>query len=247
MIFKSDISAGQFFELIRPAVLVLSALASIWVLTSARRNRFLNYVAIGWALGTFFFPLITLPLYLIGRCIRRRSEERHDGANAGREFAASSAHRRRVAIPLTYAAVLLSLVGFYLYWDHQSVDGHLARAAQAKLSGKRGETIDEYRAALKLEDNPHTRKLLAMELADTGDWTGALGELRKAEQAGETDDRMSFYIATLLDLLDLPNQAALDYQRFLASRACNQPLPDERCAGANLRVQAAHAGSPPRW
>jgi hypothetical protein len=240
--FKFDISAGGFFELIRPAVLVLSALASIWVLASARRHRSPIYVAIGWALGTLFFPLITLPLYLIARFIRRRGEQPHDGAEARKTFSSSPAPRWRVVIPLAYAAVVLSLIGFYLYWDHQSVDGHLARATQAKVSGKRGGTIDEYRAALKLEDNPHTRKLLAMELADTGDWTGALLELRKAEQGGETDDLIAFYIATLLDSLNLPNQATLEYQRFLESRVCTQPLPDERCVGASVRVQAARAG-----
>ncbi|MGH9429102.1 MAG: hypothetical protein ACRD2L_22700, partial [Terriglobia bacterium] len=154
--------------------------------------------------------------------------------------------RWSVAIPLAYAAVVLSLIGFYLYRDHQSVDGHLARAALAKLSGQRGGTIDEYRAALKLEDDPHTRKLLGMELADTGDWTGALFELRKAEQGGETDDRMAFYIATLLDSLNLPNQAILEHQRFLENRVCTQPLPEERCAGASVRVQAAQAASRPR-
>ncbi|MCA1573013.1 MAG: hypothetical protein LC770_00420 [Acidobacteria bacterium] len=246
MTFKFDISAGEFFELIRPAVLVLSALASIGVLTSARR-RFVNYVAIGWALGTLFFPLITLPLYLIARFILQRSEPpAHAGAEERKTFSSSPAPSWRIAIPLVYAAVVLSLIAFYLYWDHQSVDSHLARAAQAKLSGKRGGTIDEYRAALKLEANPHTRKLLAIELADTGDWTGALFELRKAEQDGETDDLMAFYIATLLDSLNLPNQATLEYQRFLESRACTQPLPDKRCSGASVRVQAAQAARRPR-
>ncbi|MDQ3667491.1 MAG: hypothetical protein M3410_13110 [Acidobacteriota bacterium] len=239
MTFKFNISAGGFFELIRPAVLVISALASIWVLTSARRNRFVNYVAIGWALGTLFFPLITLPLYLVARFTRRRSEQPHDGAKTRQTFPSSPAPRRRAAMPLAYAAVVLCSIGYYLYRDHQSVDGHLARAAQAKVSGKRAGTIDQYRAALKLEDNAHTRKLLAMELAATGDWTGALRELRTAEQEGETDDLISFYIATLLDSLNLPNQATLEYQRFLLSRVCTQTLPDERCAEASVRVKRA--------
>lgn len=240
MIFKFDISAGEFFELIRPAVLVLSALASIWVLTSARRHRFSSYAAIGWALGTLFFPLTTLPLYFIARFSRRPSEQPDRKEVAGRKtISRSRAPRWRVAIPLTYATVVLSLIGLDLYRDRQSVDGHLARAAHAKISGKRGETIDEYWAALTLDDNAHTRKLLAMELADTGDWTGALIQFRKAEQGGETDDLMAFYIATLLDSLNLPNQASLECQRFLESRVCTQPLPDERCAVASVRVQAS--------
>ena len=246
MNFKFDISAGQLFELIRPAVLVLSALASIWVLASARRQRFLIYVAIGWALGTLFFPLIVLPLYLIARFIHQPSEQPNYAAEARKTFSSSSTPRWRVTIPLAYATVVLSLIGSYLYWDHQSVDGHLTRAAHAKINGQRGGTIDEYRAALKLEDNPHTRKLLARELVDTGDWTGALLELRKAEQGGEPDDLIVFYIGSLLDLLNLPNQAKLEYQRFLQTRACTQPLPDERCGVASVRVQAARAGIQPR-
>ena len=74
MTFKLDISAGEFFELIRPSVLVLSALVSTWVLASARRHRFTTYVAIAWAVVTLFFPLIALPLYLIARLIRRRTD-----------------------------------------------------------------------------------------------------------------------------------------------------------------------------
>jgi hypothetical protein len=186
--------------------------------------------------------LIVLPLYLIARCIRRRSEQPDYSADARKTFSSSSTPRWRVAIPLTYATAVLSLIGFYLYWDHHSVDGHLTRAAHAKISGKRAGTINEYRAALNLEDDPHTRKLLARELADTGDWTGALVELRKAEQGGEPDDLIAFYIGSLLDLLNLPNQATLEYQRFLETTACTQPLPDERCAVASVRVEAARAG-----
>lgn len=241
MILEFNISAGAFFELIRPAVLVLSAFASIWVLTNARQRRIPIYVALGWALGTLFSPLVFLPLYLITRFMRVRSEgATHAENDARKQTLLATAPRWQIAMPLAYAAIVLSIIACYLYWDYQSVDAHLARAAQAKLSGKRGDTINEYRAALELEDAPHTRKLLAKELADAGDWTGALFELRIAEQGGESDDLMAFHIATLLDLLNLPNQARLEYQRFLESRACTQPIPDERCLGANVRVQEAH-------
>lgn len=246
MSFKFDISAGGFFELIRPAVLVLSALASIWVLASARRHRFRNYIAVAWALGTLFFPLITLPLYLIARFERRRREQPQDPGKMLRTFSSAPAPRLRIVLPLAYAAVVLSAIGLYLYRDYQSVDGHLARATQAKVSGERGGTIDEYRAALKLEDNPHTRKLLGMELAEAGDWTGALLEFRKAEQGGEADVLLPYYIAAMLDSLNLPNQATLEYKRFLESTACTQPLPDERCEGTSARVQAMQPDSRPR-
>jgi hypothetical protein len=238
--FRFDISAGEFFELIRPTVLVLSALASIWVLASARQRRFPLYLAFVWAVGTLFFPLITLPLYLIVRFIRKRRQRAIlTGSAAGETTTSATQPRWRIAVPLTYAAVVFSLIGFYQYRDQQSVDAHLARATQAKVGGKRGTTIYEYRAALKLEDNPHTRKLLAIELASAGDWTGALTELREAEQDGEPDDLIAFYIATLLDSLNLRNQATLEYERFLQSEACTQPLPHDRCSVASARVQRA--------
>ena len=230
MSFKVDIPAGEFFELIRPAALVVSALASIWVLTSARRHRFRAHIAVAWALATLFFPLITLPMYLIVRFRRR-----------GRRIPLAdhpATLRWPVAMPLIYAALVLSLIGVYLYRDQYSVDAYLASAAQAKVSGERMGTIDAYRAALKLEDNAHTRKLLALELADAGEWTEALFQFREAEQDGESDDFLSFDIARMLELLNLPNQAAVEYQRFLTSRACTSPLPDDRCALANARLQA---------
>jgi hypothetical protein len=239
--FKLDTSAGEFFELIRPSVLVLSAVASVWVLASARRHRFRIYTAMAWALGTLFFPLITFPLYLIARFIRPRSGP-HKGSPVDRTLS-SPAPRRRIVVPLAYFAIVFFLIGLYLYRDHQNVDSHLARANQSKLNGKPGGAIDEYRAAIELENNPHTHKLLAIELADTGDLTGALFELRTAEQGGELDDLIAFRIATLLDLLNLPNQATLEYQRFVESPACNQPLPDEHCGGATLRVQAEQTQS----
>lgn len=230
MSFKVQISAGEFFELIRPAALVVSALASIWVLTSARRHRFRDYIAVAWALATLFFPLITLPMYLIARF--RRRERRIPLADHPATL------RWLVAMPLIYTALVLSLIVVYLYGDQYSVDAYLASAAQAKVSGERMATIEGYREALKLEDNAHTRKLLAIELANAGDWTEALFQFREAEQDGENDDFLSFNIARMLDVLNLPNQAAVEYQRFLTSRACTPQLPDDRCALANARIQA---------
>lgn len=245
MIFRFPTSAGEFFELIRPAVLVLSALASIWVLASARRYRFVNYVAITFALGTLFFPLITLPLYLIARFIRRPNDQPAHEQGERKTISSPPPLQHRIGLPLAYATIVFTVSAFYLYWDHQSVDGHLARAVQAKLSGNRVATINEYRAALTLEDNPHTRKLLAIELADSGEWAAALFELRLAEKGGVDDDRIALYIATLLESLNLPNQAILEYQRFLESRSCTQPLPDERCAAASTKVRAAQSASRP--
>ena len=232
-------SAGEFFDLIRPSVLVLSALLSTWVLASALRRRVPWFLATLWALGTLFFPFITLPLYLVVQLVRQRRERAADAVNAAPDRGVHRAALRwRVATPVVYATVVLSVIGLYLYSDYQSVDAHLARATQAKLRGDLGGTISEYRAALGQEDNPHTHKLLAIELSDVGNWTEALSEFRLAEDAGEPDDSIAFRIGTLLDILNLGGQAKLEYERFLVSKACTQPLPDDRCVTARGRVQA---------
>lgn len=232
-------SAGELFELIRPFVLVLSALLSTWVLVNARQRRFSLFLATLWALGTLFFPLITLPLYLVVQFVRKRNERTAHAVNAteGRGVT-RAAPRWRITTPLVYATVVLSVIGLYLYSDQESVDARLARAIQAKLRGDLGSTISEYRGALGQEDNPHTHKLLAIELADIGNWTEALSEFRQAEEGGEPDDSIAFRIGTLLDILNLGGQAKLEYQRFLVSEMCTQPLPDDRCATARGRAEA---------
>ena len=208
MTFKFELSAGEFFELIRPTVLVLSALASIWVLASARRHRFPNYVVIGWALGTFLFPLITLPLYLIARFTRRSDRPANFGAR--KSSTSLPAPRWRVGIPLAYAAVVLSLIGFYLYWDQQSVDDHLARAAQAKVRGNRAGTIDEYRAALKLEDNPQREVVACEKTWRYCDWTRAWSNFQGGT-GGEIDDRMALLYATCL-IRSTSQKGTLEYK-----------------------------------
>ena len=223
MTFKFDISAGEFFELIRPTVLVLSGFVSIWVLVSARRHRFRNYVAIAWALGTLFFPLVTLPLYLIARLIRRRSGQPPDGAEVRSSLFSSPASRWPVVIPLVYATVVLSLIGSYLYRDYHSVDSHLARAAHAKLHGNRGGTIDEYRAALTLEDDPHTRKLLAIELADLVTGLGRCLNFEGGTRR-ETDDVLAFRVATCL-IHSSPNQATSN-TKVPRKQGLHSPLPE---------------------
>jgi len=236
--WRINMSAGELFDLIRPAVLVISALLSTWVLASARR-RFPLFLAMLWALATLFFPFITLPLYLVVQFVRKRHELTAGAINAAPGRGVPRAVPRwRIATPLVYATVVLAVIGLYLYSDHQSVDAHLARATQAKLRAEPGKTISEYRAALRQEDDPHTHKLLAIELADVGNWTEALSEFRLAEEGGEPDDSIAFRIGTLLDILNLAGQAKLEYQRFLVSEACTQPLPDARCVVARGRVQA---------
>ena len=161
--------AGELFELIRPVVVVISIVLSSWVLASARK-RFAIYLAFAWALGTLFLPLIVLPVYLVVILFWRRP---------------ALSRRWRFSLPLTYCAILL--VGFGVYFNHenQTVDAHLARANQAKLVEDHATAIREYRRALALEDNAHTHKLLAIELANAGQLTEAIQEFRLAEQRGE--------------------------------------------------------------
>ena len=204
-------------------MLIVSALLSTWILSNARKH-FSFLVALLWALATFILTPIILPIYLIALLLRR-----------GR--AVPNEVPWKLAIPLVYCVVIIAGITVYLANERKGVDAHLARAAYAKLRGNHPETIAEYRAALLEKDDPHTRKLLGLELIESGQWTEALGELRKAEREGEPDDLVIFRIASLLDLLRLPSQAQLEYKRFLESDLCIQPLPDPRCERARRRIQ----------
>jgi hypothetical protein len=163
-------SAGQLFDLIMPAAFAVSALISTWVLGSARK-RFQLFYALALAIGTLFLPLIVFPVYLVVMMWRGKT---------------GLPRRWRYSLPLLYALITLSAVGAYFYFDSRSVDAHLARAAQAKLVDDSTTAIREYRAALKREDDPHTHKLLAIELANAGQVSEAITEFRLAELGGET-------------------------------------------------------------
>jgi tetratricopeptide (TPR) repeat protein len=204
-------------------MLLVSALLSIWILANARKH-FSFLVALLWALATFFLTPIVLPIYLIVLLLRRGSALRNEA-------------RWQLTVPLIYGVVIIAGITVYLANERKGVDAHLARAAYAKLRGNHSEAIAEYRAALLEKDDPHTRKLLGLELIESDQWTEALGELRKAEAEGEPDDLVIFKIASLLDLLKLPGQAQLEYKRFLESGLCLQPLPDKRCETARSRIQ----------
>jgi MFS family permease len=168
-IILGGISAGQLFDLIMPAAFVISALVSTWVLASARK-RFQLHFAIGWAVGTLFLPLIIFPLYLVIILWRRK---------------VGPPQRWRYTLPLLYATIVLSAIAGYFYFDTRSVDAHLARANQAKLTGDTHAAIREYRAALAVEDDPHTHKLLAIQLEKAGQMSEASDEFRRAQQGGE--------------------------------------------------------------
>jgi len=224
-------SAGEFFDLIWPAVLVFSALISAWVLASARK-RFPFYQSLLWALGTLFFPLIVLPLYFIALLVTRRkimaTPDSYPHGITNRKWTFS--------LPLLYASIVLCCIGVYVYRDTQSVDAHLAQATMDKLRSQRAKTIQEYKAALALEDDPHTHKLLAIELAAAGYWTDAISEFRLAQKGREPDDTIHFRLGVLLEKLAHPGEARLEYEEFLNTPACTDEPVDVRCEAAGQRV-----------
>jgi len=220
---KPTLSAGELFDFIRPAVLVASALISTWVLVRARR-RYHFWSSLLWALGTLLSPLVVIPLFLAACWF---------GSNSRDEPARGP---NKLTLALIYSVVTLLAIGAYLYLDSRTVDAHLARAAQARIKGNRGKAIAEYRAALTKEDNPHTHKLLAIELADAGDRTTAIQEFRRAEAEGETDETIPYRIGELLYSLNQAAEADLEYRKFLNSTACTQSPGDVRCEKAVSRV-----------
>jgi len=237
-----QISAGEFFELLRPTALVVSALLSTWVLASSRRWNFRFFFALILAIATFFLPFIVLPLYLIARTLAK--QRGGGGEPDSRKYSSESSGSIvpaliKFAIPAAYCAALLSFTALYFYRDRNSVDAHLARAAQAKVMNQRERAISEYRAALALEDSSHTHKLLGIELANAGLWPEALVEFRAAERGAEADESLSFRSAQALEAIGNRAEAAVEYQRFLSTPACTQAVPDSRCEAARMSLQSA--------
>lgn len=172
MIPRIHMPAGELFELIRPVVIVLSILLSSFILASARK-RFSNVISFLWAVGTLFLPLVVGPVYFAVILFWRLPVR---------------SRRGRFLVPFAYGALLLTGFGFFFYHETQTVDAHLARANQAKLIEDHATAIREYRRAIALENNPHTHKLLAIELANDGQVNEAAAELRLAQQGGEPVD-----------------------------------------------------------
>ena len=219
MTLRIDMSAGEFFDLIRPTAIVLAALISTWVLASARK-RFPTYIAFVWAAGTLFLPLIVFPLYLAILLIWRRPIR---------------IQKWRSGLPIIYSLVVLAVVALYFYRDYQNVDAHLARATQARLRYDRPDTIAELKSALALEDNAHTHKLLAVEFFEAGYWSEAISEYRLAEEGGEPDDSIPFQLGLIFERLNQFGQARLEYQQFLSTPTC--VTVDPRCESVRQRLR----------
>lgn len=214
-----NISAGELFDLIMPAAFVISALLSTWVLASARR-RFRFYYAIALAIGTLFLPLVVFPIYLVLMLWHKRSD---------------SPPRWCYSLPLLYALIVLTAIVTFFYLDRRSVDAHLARATRAKLVEDSNTAIREYRQALALEDNPHTHKLLAIELANAGYVSEAISEFRLAQQGREPDDSIHYRLALLLERMNQTNEARTEFEQFLSSEICKQL--DSRCDAAKEKLK----------
>lgn len=212
-------SAGELFELIMPAAFAVSAILSTFVLASARK-RFSLLNALALAVGTLLLPLIVFPLYLVIVFWRKPI---------------GPPKKWRYTLPLLYASIILSGIGAFYYFDSRSVDAYLARAERAKLVDDYATAIREYRGALALEDNPHTRKLLAIQLTQAGQFTEALAEFRLAQKGGEPDDAIHYNVGRLLERLNQNEQAKLEFQNFLITNTCLQP--DPRCEDARARLK----------
>jgi tetratricopeptide (TPR) repeat protein len=231
-------SAGEFFDLVRPAFLFVSAFLSTWVLISSTRAGFRLHSSLAWALASLFLPLVVVPLYLFVRITRptRASDEKPKSLYA------------RYLLPALYLLSILLVLGAAQYQERRNVDTYLARATQARIAGDRANAINEYRKALQLEDNAHTHKLLGVQLSDAGDLNGALSEFRLAEKGSEPDRTLSFRIAALLDLLNKHTEAIEQYKRFLQSEACTNEPVEEWCAVARRRlveIESVRLGSKP--
>jgi hypothetical protein len=266
LISRWQISAGEVTEWLPPLLYAAAVLVSAWVLFDARRRGFRFYAVAAWTLATLISLPVVLPLYLIARIFTQKhdatpqtpeastslADTKTDDApahaqisdDADEQAAAVSPEeirsplwRRELALPLVYALALLSIGALYFYRDYHSFDAHLARAANARLLNRRAATIREYRAALRLSDDAHTHKLLAVQLAEDGQTEAALTELRAAERGGEPDALLPYRIAHLLDALGRRAEADIEYQKFTRSSLCALPSPDARCAEASARVQ----------
>ena len=213
-------SAGQLFDLIMPAAVAVSALLSTWVLASARKRFQLQY-ALALAVGTMFLPVIVFPIYLVLMMWREK---------------VGPPRRWRYSLPLLYGVIALSSIGAYFYFDNHSVDAHLARATRAKLVEDSTTAIREYREALVREDDPHTHKLLAIELANAGYVTEAIAEFRRAEEGGEPDDSIPFWLGLLLEKMNLNSQARMEFEKFLMSETCGRQG-DDRCDVAREKTK----------
>jgi tetratricopeptide (TPR) repeat protein len=245
--FLHGFSAGELFELLRPAVFLFSAILSAWVLASARRRGLRPLAVTCWTIGTLAAPPVVFPLHLAWRIFvsrTPRTDEPSDLSEAEKTSAPNKAKskqsapliRYRLLLPLGYLLVVIAAGSFYFYLDSGSVDAHLSRANAARVMNDPERTIAEYRAALLLEDDAHTHNLLGRELAEQGRWDEALVELRVAKVRNEPDPILPYYLAIALEKNGQEIDARDEYKHFLGSAQCEIQPPDARCGAARNRL-----------
>lgn len=167
-----------------------------------------------------------------------QSSPTDEGDAVESESQAPPRSRSRFALPLTYAVTALLLGALYFYLDYTSFEARFARARQAELYNQRERAAREYRAALAVRDDAHTRKLLGMELARAERWEEALAEFRAARMKGEPDDKLLFHEAHAMDKLNRPTEATETFRRFLQSQSCAPPDPDPLCKDTQARLNS---------
>ncbi len=213
-------SASELFDLISPAVTVISAVVSTWVLTSARR-RFKLYQALLIAGASFFLPLIVVPLYLVTLLLWKRPRVQ--------------LVKWRLVIPLAFLVVLLGTLTLNKFLDDRTVDAHLSRAKLAKVKNDPNTAASEYRKAIEIENDPHTHKLLAHVLEGAGNLNEAITELRIAEKGGEPDDAIYYHLGDFLQRAQRKDESIVELKKFVASPTCLQI--DARCEDARQRIE----------
>jgi len=216
-------SASELFDLVRPAAVVASALISTFVFWSSRK-RYPSYQALIWAIATFFFPLIVLPIYGLVLLLKRTK--------------AASRPKLQFIFPVVYLAIVLSTAAAYKYFDDRSIDAYLARAINARVRLNPRAAVREYREALKIEDTPHTRKLLAATLEEAGLDSEAIAEYRAAERGGEPDDMINYRLGVLLEKANEKDEALIEFKKFASSNTCLHV--DNWCGDARQKIAAAN-------
>jgi tetratricopeptide (TPR) repeat protein len=243
--FLKAISAGELFELLRPAAFIISALLSAWVLAGTRRRGWKPASVILWTAGAFFLPLVVFPFYLAAALFGLRGrtvdQENNESSNdtAENELAPSAEPQRllrrvpmRRTLPILYFLVLIGIGGLSYYREWHSVDAHMARANRARLTNDYATVVAEYNAALKKENSPHIHSLLGTALMDTGAWDEALAEFETALKGGEPDDLLFYNTGLCLQNLGRKDEARDYFDRFLQTPRCRNTDLSERCRTA---------------
>lgn len=174
------------------------------------------------------------------RAAQESTEDEPRAHDAVSPVSKTEKQRRRITMPLIYAATLLAAGALYFYFDYTSVEARLARARDAKLFHQPERARRELRAALAIEDDPHTHKLLGMEFYEAQRWDEALAEFRAAERGDDAqqDAPLIYHTAATLDALGRTDEAVAEYLKLLRTRACIDEVLVNHCATARSRLQA---------